>query len=306
MTLKVTVVIPTYNPTLYLIDTVESVLNQTYHNLEILVVDDGSTEDIIFLLKNNITAGKINYIRRVNGGTAAARNTGIVNSTGEYIAFLDHDDIWLPDKIALQVDALDCNPSCGMTYCNYQILDEQTGILIDPYSESGGGGMFEKFLYRNYITTASQIMVRRSCFEKVGIFDESLEIVDDYDFYLRLSRHYEINYDHRVLAHWRKHQFNTSKNYVKTQLGRIGVKEAAFDGWELTDSQKQLLHNGLRKDYYELAYYYLNSANYRESREYFRKAIPYNTCKSIFYYLSSCVPGLSYHRLKAVKHSVMK
>ncbi|EHP86993.1 glycosyl transferase family protein [Geobacter metallireducens RCH3] len=166
--------------------------------------------------------------------------------------------------------------------------------------------MFEKFLYRNYITTASQIMVRRSCFDQLGLFDESLPIVDDYDFYLRLSRCYDIHYDPRVLTHWRSHQFNTSKNYEKTQLGRIKVKETALNRWALSDNQKKILFKGLRRDYYELAYYYLNSEKYSDARNYFRKAVPYRPVKSIVYYLSTCVPGLSYLNMKALKNDFLK
>lgn len=304
--IKVSVIIPTYNPKEHLIETLLSVLNQTYSSLEIVIVDDGSSIDTAAFIKPYISSHAVRYIGRENGGTAAARNTGINNSTGEYIAFLDHDDIWLPDKIALQVEALDRNPSCGLTYCNFQILDEQTGSLIDPRRQGEGGCMFEKFLYRNFITTASQIMVRRSCFDQLGLFDESLPIVDDYDFYLRLSRCYDINYDSRVLTHWRSHQFNTSKNYEKTQLGRIKVKEAALNRWVLSNNQKRTLFGGLRSDYYELAYYYLTSEKYSEARNYFKKAVPYKLVKSMVYYLSTCVPGLSYRNLKALKNDLSK
>jgi glycosyltransferase involved in cell wall biosynthesis len=299
--IRVSVVIPTYNPKEHLVETLESALNQTYDNFEILLVDDGSTDDITALLQPYITSEKIRYLRRENGGTAAARNTGIANSSGDYIAFLDHDDIWLPEKIAIQVSALEQNISCGLTYCNLYILDEMTGRLIDTCREGGSGKMFENFLYRNYITTASQIMVRRECFDRIGGFDESLEIVDDYEFYLRLSRHYAIHYDQRVFTHWRSHPNNASRNYDKTQLGRIYVKEKIRDIWNLTDNQKYILIRGLKKDYFELAYKYLNDLDYVNARQYFKKAMPYNTMKCLMYYGVMIAPQAVYKNLKRFK-----
>ena len=303
---SVSVIIPTYNPQEHLIYTIKSALKQTYNNIEILIVDDGSVIDTYALIHPYLSSGKVKYIQRENAGTAAARNTGIINSTGEYVAFLDHDDIWLPEKIAEQVDVLERNPSCGLTYCNFQVLEDETGNLVDPDRKGESGWMYDKFLSRSYITTASQIMVRRSCFNKIGIFDESLEIVDDYDIYLKISRFFEIKHDDKVMTYWRSHKSNASKNYERTQVARIKLKERVRRASELESYQIKILDDGLCKDYYELAYHYLNNSKKTNAREYFVKGMKYKRLNSICYWLITFTPYTVYNKLKIIKQQLAK
>src|SRR2546427_4231674 len=126
----VSVVIPVYNGERYLADAIQSVLDQTYQNLEVIVVDDGSTDGSAAVAKRFGDA--IRYVRQANGGVCQARNTGISVARGTYLAFLDQDDLWLPDKLAVQVAYLESHPEVGAVYCQCQVL-ENGGLRSNLY-----------------------------------------------------------------------------------------------------------------------------------------------------------------------------
>src|SRR2546425_10651809 len=126
----VSVVIPVYNGEQYLADAIQSVRDQTYQNVEVIVVDDGSTDESADVAKKFGEA--IRYVHQSNGGVGKARNTGIAAARGAYLAFLDQDDLWLPDKLAVQVAYLDSHPEMGAVYCQCQVM-ENGEVRSDPY-----------------------------------------------------------------------------------------------------------------------------------------------------------------------------
>src|SRR3989442_14959767 len=119
---SVSVVIPVYNGERYLVDAIQSVLDQTYQNFEVIVVDDGSTDGSAAVAKRFGEA--IRFVHQANGGVCKARNTGIAAARGGYLAFLDQDDLWLPDKLAVQVAYLDSHPEVGAVYCQCQVMGD--------------------------------------------------------------------------------------------------------------------------------------------------------------------------------------
>lgn len=276
--------------------------------MEIIIVDDGSSDNTREVLIPYLNLhSKIRYIYQDNRGTASARNTGIKSSSGDYIAFLDHDDIWLPQKTESQVGILERNPSLGLVYCNFYILDEEKGSVVDsPNRGCCRGKVYDKFLFRNYITTASQIMVRRECLGKIGYFNESLFGVDDYDFYIRASRYYEIEYIDQPLVKWRTHPLNTSKGIGKMEQNRIAMKEQILKQEELSSQQRVILKQGLRKDYFQMGYYYLDSHELKRGRSYFLKSLGYKSPLSCIYIMSSYLPTPIFKVIRNFKRRLSK
>jgi glycosyltransferase involved in cell wall biosynthesis len=180
----VSVVIPTYNRGWILKEAVDSVLSQDCENFEIIVVDDGSTDnsqDVLFSYGD-----KIKVIRQENKGVSAARNKGIASSSGTYIAFLDSDDLWLPGKLEAQLEFFRNNPDALI--CQTEELWVRNGRRVNPGKRHKkiSGFFFEKSL-ELCMVSPSAVMVRRELFNMAGLFDESLPACEDYDMWLRIN-----------------------------------------------------------------------------------------------------------------------
>lgn len=176
---KVSVVIPTYNYAQYIKEAIDSVLAQTYKDYEIIVVDDGSTDDT----KGTVSqyGPEIEYIRQENQGPSAAKNTGIRNSKGEYIGILDSDDLWLPSKLEKQIKVFEANSGLGLVYSDGFVFGEEPAW--DDFSFGGNmnfyrGRIFDKLLLGNFIPCCSTL-IKRGCFDKVGLFDIKLSACED-------------------------------------------------------------------------------------------------------------------------------
>jgi len=189
---NVDVIIPTHN-CIYISEAIESVLKQTNRDLHITIVDDGSTDDT-----KNIVAeftdtfpGRISYHFQKQKGPAAARNTGIRKSNNEYIAFLDADDRWLPKKIEKQLALFNHNPEIGFVYCDNYFMD-QDGKIINDYVRKvklvEGDILLDFFM--DFFLITSSIILKRSCLKQSGIFNENLEVGEDFEFFFRLAKYF--------------------------------------------------------------------------------------------------------------------
>jgi glycosyltransferase involved in cell wall biosynthesis len=206
----VSVVIPTYNSALFLPQSIESVLQQTYGNFEVIVIDDGSTDNTEEVLSGY--KGAIRYMKKKNGGPSAARNLGIAEAKGEFIAFQDSDDLWLPEKLQLQMEYLTNHPEIAVLYTDLIQFNQQglvSASLEERYGTLPSGYIFEELLV-NHAVTLSTVIVRRSCIDEVGVFDESLIGAEDYNFYLRLARKFQFAFINQALVHKRLHTNNLS------------------------------------------------------------------------------------------------
>jgi len=228
----VSVIIPTYNSGRFVAQAVESVLTQTYSPIEVIVVDDGSTDDTKSVLSR--FNGQIRYICQPNSGPSAARNTGIRIAEGEYISFLDADDLWVPDKLALQTAFMQKSPNIGLLFSDHEEFDE-AGIVFPSFldkkklrlqlvSQTPIQGIFAKLLEENFISTPT-VMVRKECFEKAGLFDEAVRSVEDLDLWLRISTSFEIFCLPQVVCRRRIHAFNTSRDRAVSDPGLVMVFE---------------------------------------------------------------------------------
>lgn len=226
---KVSIVIPAYNAMSYLPETLENVLKQTFDDFEVIVINDGSsdeTEQYVFQIKDP----RIKLIYQENQGLAGARNTGIAHAEGEYITFLDADDLWEPTKLEKQVQVLEENPEVGLVYTWVVLINEKgesTGRVFKNYAE---GNVWEKLTEHNIIECGSVAMVRRHCFETCGVFDRNLRsFVEDWDMWLRIANHYSFKVIKEPLVYYRQHSTSASRNWEAMEQSFQLVIEKAFD-----------------------------------------------------------------------------
>ncbi len=183
----VSIIIPAYNSGEYIKETVDSALKQTYKNAEVIVVDDGSTDKTKMVLAPYVRDKKIKYIYQENKGLAGARNTGVRNSKGEYIIFLDADDLFLPEKVVEQVKVLEKNPDFDVCYCDLtHFTDSNPRKYYHHRYHYPSGNLFEPLLHKQFINPLT-VFARRSVFEKYGFFDETLRRSEDWDLWLKWS-----------------------------------------------------------------------------------------------------------------------
>jgi len=217
----VSVVIPTYNYAGFVAHAVDSVLAQTYEPVEVIVVDDGSTDDTAAVLAPY--GDRINVVRQENRGLPAARNAGIRRATGEWIAFLDADDIWAPAKLAEQVALFHRLPDSVGLVCSRASRVSDDGVVDDRESGYQASGLFpedfrdELRVWNIVEGSASSALVRKVCFDRVGLFDETLRSSEDWDMWLRIARHYDFAMVNKSLVRLRVHPTSMSKN-VGTML----------------------------------------------------------------------------------------
>ena len=188
----VSVIIPAYNAERFVARTLESVLSQTYKNIEVLVVNDGSTDRTVEIVESFARKdSRIRILHQPNLGAPAARNCGIRSAKGEYIAPLDADDIWHKEKIEAQVECfLRSSPSVGLVYSWSMIIDEKDNPLTGIAHEHGGNVLAE-LIYSNFVGNGSSPMIRRSCFQEVGDFNLHLQGGQDWDMYMRFAERYQ-------------------------------------------------------------------------------------------------------------------
>jgi glycosyltransferase involved in cell wall biosynthesis len=212
---EVSVIIPTYNRGPYIAEAIRSVLGQTYPRVEIIVADDGSTDDTRELVAQ--FGQGVTYLQLPHRGQpAATRNAGLRATEGEYVAFLDSDDLFLPDKLALQVAALEPHPEAGLAYSNgYFFRDDPQvpiGRALDGLPTPTGDALPD--LLRGNFLTSPVVLVRRACLEVAGFFDEdpALFIAEDYELWLRLSAHFPFVYVLGDVAAIRRHGESISRD----------------------------------------------------------------------------------------------
>jgi glycosyltransferase involved in cell wall biosynthesis len=279
---KVSAIIPVYNCERYVSAAIESVLAQTYPVHEIIIVDDGSTDGTRAVLESYI--GRIRYIRQEKRGVAAARNSGIVHASGDFIAFLDADDLWLADKLQLQMDFLRNHPQYGLVYSDMKTFDE-TGILHESVkiwlNMSPPSGWIFKELFAETLFACDATVFAKACVDRVGYFDESLAVGEDYNMWLRMARHFQIGYLDVPLTKYRQHASMTSR--------RIG--KSLIDGvpWEVIAIKKVLnlypqaarelgkykVRKRLSRPYYFLGCDRLAGGDHFEARRFFSRALRY-------------------------------
>jgi glycosyltransferase involved in cell wall biosynthesis len=283
----VSVIIPTYNRLDYIHTAIDSVLAQTYKNYEIIVVNDGSSVDIRKALEPY--EDKIVCLsHQENRGLSAARNTGIKNSNGKYLAFLDDDDLFENQKLEIQVPVLENNPDIGFVYSDYYIFNSKsTDMKLSLAAGRDDTENFAQIFFLNYNVAVPTILIRRTCFEDVGFFDEYLRQHEDGDMLLRVALQWRVGFSEYPCARVRYHDNQMSRN-------RIEIYNSIIKSWseilstnpEFKNSLGVEARNKLSELYFKLGIAYINKnmmknsvAPFKSSRRLSKK---YVNIRSIF------------------------
>jgi glycosyltransferase involved in cell wall biosynthesis len=218
----VSVIIATYNMARYLPLAVRSALDQTYKNIEVLVVDDGSTDDTQKVMTSFLDDPRVRHCPQENKGQAAAKNRGVRESRGDYIAFLDADDMWTLDKLDLQLPLFSRLEAVGVVYSSFICIDETGKELTVADDELFRGRVSGPLLIRNFIGFGTSV-VKKECFDRLGGFKENLRMGVDYDMWLRFSTQYEFDYLDRPLLYYRVWSGQMSNNRKGRYLNGIEI-----------------------------------------------------------------------------------
>lgn len=217
----VSIIIPMYNRAHTISDAVNSVMAQTYDNYEVILVDDGSTDNTKEIITRDFDA--VTYIYQENCGPSVARNTGIKHAKGELIAFLDSDDAWLPFKLEKQLQCLAEQPDLGMIGTDYFNCDENLGNPIRQAHLKFARTEREEILIRNLWPTPS-LLIRRSCFDAVGLFNEEMRFAEDWDMWIRIAQSYPVATINEPLVLIRKHR--------QSLAGSVGNSDYNYELWK--------------------------------------------------------------------------
>jgi len=212
---KVSVVTATYNYGHYLPGAIDSVLEQTYGDWELIIVDDGSTDNTAQVVRPYLADSRIRYCRTANRGQPAAENEGIRRSSGEFVAFLDADDLWLPHKLDRQLGLFVAAPNLGVVYSHRLTIDPSGRLLPGVPRPLFRGNILERLFRSNFVCFSSSV-VRRSAFDALGLFSEDCRHASDYEFWLRVALRYEFDYVDEPLVMYRTGHANlTSRGEVQ-------------------------------------------------------------------------------------------
>ncbi len=221
MTSMISVIITTYNRSQFILRAIHSVLNQTIENYEIIVIDDGSTDDTSEVLASLIQTKKIKYFYQQNKGVSAARNAGVQFSRGEYLSFLDSDDEWNPYKLKSQLDFLLTNKQFRIVYTDEIWMRNNIRVNQKIIHKKSGGNIFRACIQQCLIAPSS-VLIEKKLFEEMLGFDESYIVCEDYDLWLKISSLYHIGYiNEPLIVKYGGHYDQLSRKYFAMDLWRI-------------------------------------------------------------------------------------
>jgi glycosyltransferase involved in cell wall biosynthesis len=224
---KISVIIPVYNAEETIKDTIESVLSQTYSQFEIIVINDGSQDKTLEIV-SRILDPRLKVLSYPNAGVSVSRNRGISQAAGDYVSFLDADDLWTPDKLETQLKALQANPQAAVAYSWTDWIDASGQFLRSGGHITVNGDVYAKLLLRDFVESGSNPLIRRQALTEVGGFDESLNLAADWDMWLRLAARYEFVAVPSSQILYRVSPNSMSSNVWKMEAESLQIIERAF------------------------------------------------------------------------------
>ncbi len=271
----VSIIIPSYNSAKFVSEAVDSALAQTYPKIEIIIVDDGSSDNTKEVIAKY--GDKINYIYQANKGLAGARNTGIAAAAGEFVALLDADDIFLPEKIAKQVEFLKSHPGCDISYSDlYHFWDDRPQELLElGYKYYSGDEVLPRLIERDFIAPLT-MLIRKSVFERFGVFDEQFRRSEDLEFLVRiLKQGARICFLSERLAKLRLRRTDNLQGFgSQPEVKRTGLMIFEALNREVSETERKrlnLLHNLVRYRF-KTGLAYLENGDKRNARGYITTA----------------------------------
>lgn len=243
----VSVIIPTFNRSSVVIRAINSVLNQGHKDFELIVVDDGSTDETELILTPMIEAGIIKYFKNQNLGVSAARNLGVEKACGEWLSFLDSDDEWLPHKLEEQVAFLKKNPAFRIVYGQEIWLRNGRRVNQRSVHQKHGGWIFDKCIQQCFIAPSS-VMLSSFLFHEMGGFDQEFIVCEDYDLWLKISSLYQVGYiANPLMVKHGGHPDQLSTKYVAMDMWRLRSLNRILKIRNLSDEHKESVIETMKK-----------------------------------------------------------
>jgi glycosyltransferase involved in cell wall biosynthesis len=306
---KVSVVIPAYNCGPYLPCAIDSVLSQTYRSFEVIVVNDGSTdgtEKVLLPYRD-----RIKYLAGQNRGASAARNKGFAASRGDLIAYLDADDVWRPEKLALQVELFEANPDVGVCFTDFTFLGERlsgnrgfterdSALLRYPSRQIGSRSylltsllLLQDFLVHQAFPKPSVTMIRRECLDRIGGFDESLQICEDTQMYLRLAKYFKFAYVDEPLVQRRVRDDTLASSADSRRYAAVHIQMIEnLEKWIPLSAKETSISNKLLSSYrFSAGYTEFSDGHLRASRHHLRRSLKtHASLRALLYFVMTFFP----------------
>ena len=297
----VSVIITTYNRAQLVSRALQSALNQTYGDFEIIVVDDASTDNTMEVL-GRFEDKRIRYLRREkNGGNSASRNTGIQAAKGDYIALLDSDDEWFPEKLQKQVNKfIESGEGVGLIYTGFLYVSQKTGEILGQVIPTFRGNVYANLFMKGCFLANSSAFIKKTCFEKVGFFDEDLRSCVDWDMWIRLSKYFEFDFVPDILTKFYFHENQVSSNLNMRVLGTERLIRKHKDDFSQFPSRFALY---LKR----IGIFFFLSGNGIKGRQYLWDSIRrYPFQRSAYIYLLLSILPATIHKAILKRHYVRK
>lgn len=286
----VSIIMPVYNGEKYIAESIGSVLNQDYPHFELICIDDCSTDNTREIIASFKDA-RIKYICAEDhrGAPAPIRNIGIRASTGTYITFLDHDDVYLPDNLSFKMEYFKQHPDISFAYSDCYIIDENGKLLSNSTIANSGkkphnGRCFEQLFLGIFIPTQG-VILKNSVLSKVGLFNEALVGAEDYELWLRIAYHYEIGFIERPLAKWRHHRTSLSKNVIVMDEGFVHCLESIMRYFPdvVRSIGRKRSNKRLFSLTFDVAFYYYQQGQWNSALKWLVKSLKYKKAPKIIF-----------------------
>jgi glycosyltransferase involved in cell wall biosynthesis len=226
---------------------INSVLNQTYKNYELIVVDDGSTDNTESILLPFIESQKIKYLKQQNYGVSMARNVGVDKANGEWIAFLDSDDEWLPNKLLDQITFIQNNTTYKIIYGQEVWIRNGRKVNQSKHHQKSGGWIFDKCV-QQCIIAPSSVLLKKEIFDEMGGFDNDFTVCEDYDLWLKISSLYEVGYISKpIIIKYGGHDDQLSTKFFAMDMWRLQALHRILKIRDLSIENKENVIETMKK-----------------------------------------------------------
>lgn len=291
----VSVVIATFRRPHFLNQALESVYAQTFKDFEVIIADDGSGDEFTSQYKLGENTQLVCH-SEPGRGSACTRNTGTGVARGRYVAYLDDDDVWLPEKLEKQVRVLEEHPEYGLTYCHHILVDEDLRHLeFQPAPRTDSGNCLNVMLRKNVIKSPSCVLVRRDVLDKCGLYDERLRRAEDWELFARIAGQFQFHADPAPLVLYRLHSSQkTTSSFTARRRGMVQVVET-MQGWVQRDARNALpiVHRSLAFRLQQLSRCEAQDGRYGAAMQALRRSItlwpwsfrPYGRLLQVAWYL---------------------
>ncbi|BCS54962.1 glycosyltransferase family A protein [Geobacter sp. SVR] len=305
----ISVIIPAYNAARYICKAIDSVLAQTWTDFEIIVIDDGSSDNTHLLVQSRYPA--VSCFRTVNKGVSHARNYGIAQARGSLIAFLDADDHWLPEKLEKQEALFKKDPSLGLVFTDNFFFDERgiSPFTVNKKNRLMRGNVVRNIFLNSYVVT-STVMVRKSVFERVGLFEEGLSVAEDDNMWMRIGMNYGIALVDEKLVMYRMTVGSLSSDFTAVISGverQIELMKTRYQAL-YTELGPLAIRKKYSEIYFNVGYRNFNQCDYKSSRASF-----FDSCRtyplqvrSLLYLLSTYLPQQAIQFFRCIRRSAAR